>query len=274
MEPSIPEIMEDAISPQELIDSYDEESVEMLQRCQKLNPAFSNIHISTSTMYYKISCSIPFSDPVRLNTAKFLEVYPETVKEFTIKSNFGNALNFKFSLVSGKSYCVLIFKSGFQIKGSKSAVTDYTIMKAILIGYGLEDATITELYPTMINANFDTYKILCLDTMANYLTLKKQTFVLNPTRLRVTLVCQVEEDVTKKITGIIYGSGKINLMGANRFEQIVAFYAFISKMLLEQQDIVKGDFVPEPPRPKAKPGRKRNIFKEERNDKLKQLLVE
>jgi hypothetical protein len=257
---------------EETLESYDEEAQEVLKHCEQLNPTFSRIHISTSTMYYKIDKDIPFSDPSLFNTSKFIETYPEKVKDFSIKANFGNALNFSFSLVnSKKSYCVLIFKSGFQIKGSKSAVSDSTIINAILVGYGLEDAAITELYPTMINANFDTHKILCLETMANYLTDKKLSFMLNTSRLRFTLVHHTD-DVTKKITGIVYPSGKINLMGANRFEQITAFFAFVTKMFLDEHDMLKGDFVPEPPRPKGKPGRKRKLDKEVENDKLKKLL--
>jgi hypothetical protein len=259
-------------SIEELLQAYDEEATNMLETCKQLNPAFSQVHISTSTMYYKVNMNIPLIDPSHFSTSKFIESYPETIKECSLKTNFGNALNLKFTLSTNKSYCILIFKTGLQIKGSKSAVSDYKILKAIFNAYGLDHATITDLYPIMINANFDTYNVLSLDTLANYFTEQKLTFVLNTTRLRVTLVHKTD-DVVKKITGIIYPSGKVNLMGANRFDQICAFFAFVTKTLLEKTDAIKGRFVPEPPAPKGRPGRKRKSTKEAENDKLKRLLA-
>lgn len=245
----------------------------MLEKCQEFNSGFSAVHISTSTMYYKIDTIFPYQDPALFNTYNFIDSYPEKIKSFSLTKNFENALNFKFTLEDKKkSYCVLIFKNGVQIKGSKSATSDYEVIKGILAAYNISSVNITDLYPIMINANFDTYKFLCLDTLASFLTDKKLDIVFKPTKLKITLI-HTAADITKKITGIIYPSGKVNLMGANRFEQIVAFFSFVVSVLKEQPVAIKGDFVAQPPRPKGKPGRKRKLDKVEENEKLKKLLV-
>lgn len=260
-------------SSPDILASYDEEQVEMLGKC--VQQGVSAVHISTSTMYYKFEdVSFPFQDPALFNTDKFLSSYPEKIKSYTITSNFDNALNFKFKLGDRqKSYCVLIFKNGVQIKGSKSASSDYEVIKGILAAYDISiPVNIAELYPIMINAYFDTHKFLCLDTLAAFLTTKNLEIVLKPTKLKLSLTHTVD-DVTKKITGILYPSGKVNLMGANRFAQVVAFFFFVVSALKDAPEAIKGDFVAKPIRPKGKPGRKRKLDKTLENEKLKLLCM-
>ena len=258
----------------DILSSYDEERAELLAKC--VHPGFSPVHINTRTMYYKLEdVSFPFHDATQFDTSKFLSTFPEKVKTITLSSNFENALNFKFKLEERKkSYCVLIFKNGVQIKGSKSATSDFEVIKGIFAAYSIPSscAVITDLYPIMINANFDTQKFLCLDTLAEFFTQKKLDMVLKPSKLKISFT-HTADDVTKKITGIIYPSGKINVMGANRFAQVVTFFTVVVLSLTEAPAAIKGDFVAPPLRPKGKPGRKRKLDKSEENDKLKRLLL-